>query len=93
MNYVLLGLTLLTMTGSLAWDVYLDQKGCCDITDACEDREVYEKLSETLETKSDNIDAMYTNGKSFTYIQDTTFCIFVNYRSVFKTYLPFSASR
>ena len=38
------------MTGSLAWDIYLDQKGCCDITDACDDRKVYEELSETLET-------------------------------------------
>ena len=64
-NYVLLGLTLLTMTGSLAWDIYLDQKGCCGITDACDDREVYEQLSETLETKSKQIDAIYTNGKSF----------------------------
>ena len=81
------------MTGSLVWDIYLDQKWCCDTTDAYDDREVYEQLSETLETKSDQINTIYANGKSFTYIQDRIFCIFVNYRSVFKPYLPFSASR
>ena len=81
------------MTGSLAWDIYLDQKGCCDITDACDDRKVYEELSETLETKSKQIDTIYTNGKSFTYNQDRIFCIFVNYHSVFKPYLPSIALR
>ena len=59
---MLLGITLAAMTGSLSWDIYLNERGCCDITDACKDRKEYEKTYTELYEKSLEIDAIYNAG-------------------------------
>ena len=50
------------MGGSLAWDIYLNERGCCNITDACTDREEFERIYDLLEVRSAQIDITYNNG-------------------------------
>ena len=69
LNGVLLGITLAAMSGSLSWDIYLHERGCCDITDACKDRKKYEKTYNELYNHSLEIDAIYNAGKLFHYLK------------------------
>ena len=55
---MLLGIILAAMTGSLSWD----ERGCCDITNACIDRKEYEETYKELYDQSLEIDAIYNAG-------------------------------
>ena len=73
---MLLGIILAAMTGSLSWD----ERGCCDITNACIDRKEYEETYKELYDQSLEIDAIYNAGNWFDYLR--LFCYFHEFKYV-----------
>ena len=72
---VLFGIQLASMTVSFAWDLYLDQRGCCDLTKACDYRKEYETAKKQVEVNGNAADVIYNNGTNFFYYKQVNFLI------------------